>query len=72
MEENVKVTVGNGSDCFICEQPTVKGNPVLTITVKLPAFIATITVNKDMHLECAANLRDLINLRLEQAGGRAV
>lgn len=70
MKDNVKVKDGDGGECFVCERPTTKGAFVISVSFDIPVLVTTIKVNRDMHLECAVDLKDLLDLRIRQAENR--
>lgn len=65
--DSVRVEVGKGDRCFVCEEPTPTGKRVLSVSFDVPIFLATIKVKRDMHVECAKDLRALLDLKIKQA-----
>lgn len=64
--ENLAVVDADGSTCFSCGEPMTASPNKKMIQV---SFKAIITVKKAVHVSCAAEIRDLIDLRVSQANG---
>jgi hypothetical protein len=70
IENNVKVVVSEGGECFVCNEPIEDGNKVISVSFAVPALITTVTVHRQMHLMCAEKLGKLLEKRLKEARTR--
>jgi len=70
-EENIVIRTSSGSNCLYCEKPISKGEPVIAIGVKLPVRLPIMNprIDREIHVGCAKLFRELLDLRIQQAGG---
>lgn len=66
--ENLAVVDADGSTCFACGEPMAVSQNKKMIEV---TFKVIVSVKKAVHVSCAAEIRDLIDLRVSQANGRS-
>lgn len=66
-EKSVTLGVSEGSECVICERDIVIGERIVEVNVKIPMVITTISKRVEVHMDCAKDLRDLIDKRLKEA-----
>jgi hypothetical protein len=71
MKDNVTVQRGDGNPCCICGCSTPTGEPVVAVSFDVSVLVATVKVNKQMHLDCAVELGDTLILRARQAGRKS-
>jgi len=68
LEKNLKRTASAGDDCLVCEKMIASGDACLLVAFNVPVLITTMKVEKYLHLDCAKELRDLIDKRLKEGG----
>jgi hypothetical protein len=67
LDDGVQARISLGGGCFLCDDKIESGEPTVFIRVDIPAILTTIKVEKEMHLNCAAELAVLVQLRIKQA-----
>ena len=65
-QDNVRVVVSGGEECFVCERRIQPRAFVVQVSFKVPLVITSTTVERQMHLACAEQLRDTLQDRIDE------
>ena len=65
-QDNVKVVVSAGEECFVCEKPIRSRGIAVQVSFRIPLVITSTTVERQMHLVCAEALRDTLDERIDE------
>ncbi len=66
-EKSVTLGISEGAECIICEKDIQTGDRIIEVNVKIPMIITSISKRVEVHMDCAKDLRDLIDKRLKEA-----
>lgn len=66
-EKFVTLGISEGNDCLVCEHPIQIGARIVEVNVKIPIMFTSVSKRAEIHLDCAKDLRDLIDKRLKEA-----
>lgn len=64
-QDNLEVCQADGSTCFVCDRVIDYPQHMKMVTVKVKVLLTTL--RKSVHIDCADEIRDLIELRVSQA-----
>jgi hypothetical protein len=64
---NVKAVRSNGGECFVCEERLHPGEPSISVSFRVPLLIASVDMEREMHIECAKEMKKLIGDRIKEA-----
>lgn len=66
-ESNVRVHRAQmREECFVCEKEIVGGEITIGVQFNVPVLISTMVVKRLMHLECAKELRRVLDDRIRR------
>lgn len=68
LEKNVSLATSNGGACGICDVPIKSREPVVRVKFEVPVIFTSVGVDREMHLECAEQLSQLLRKCLSEAG----
>lgn len=70
IDDNIKVGISEGGECFVCERATRKGEKIIRVTFAV-TFVVRVSKTVEAHVDpCAKELVSVIGLRIRQAEGR--
>ena len=67
IKDNVEAVTSDGSSCFVCETRIRPGESAVSVRFGVPLGIATVTLDREMHVRCAEKLAELLRLRIKEA-----
>ena len=67
LDDQVRVMVTSGEECFVCEQRIAPGKVVIQVTFRINLVITTKEVVYEMHIKCGEKLRDVLGERIDEA-----
>jgi hypothetical protein len=60
------VRSAGGTSCLGCQEEIRRGAPVIRVSVDVPVVISTVTVKKELHPDCALEMKKVIEDRLHE------
>lgn len=67
LEDYLTVRTASGAECIACDKPTRKGETVLAFGYTLKMGFLQNRFDWELHVNCADDLRILVERRIEQA-----
>jgi hypothetical protein len=67
LEDQVKVMVTSGEECFVCEKKILPSKVVIQVGFRVNLIITSKFVEYQMHPACAERLRDVLIERIDEA-----
>lgn len=66
LQKGIQAVRSAGSSCLGCQEEIARGAPVIRVSIEVPVVISTMTVKKELHPDCALEMKKVIEDRLHE------